>query len=46
MRAELGLPSVKDAEAIASKQKRPITVNFTLPYFTSGIKCDILRSLS
>jgi AP-1 complex subunit mu len=44
MRAELGLPSVKDAEAIASKQKRPITVNFTIPYFTtSGIQVRYLK---
>ena len=48
MRAELGLPSVKDSEggsqALSKKLKKPITVNFTIPYFTtSGIQVRYLK---
>lgn len=44
MRAELGLPSVQDSDTYLSKQKRPITVNFTIPYFTtSGIQVRYLK---
>ncbi|CAN6644562.1 AP-1 complex subunit mu-1-I [Trichomonascus vanleenenianus] len=44
LRAELGLPSVKDVEDAKAKQKRPITVNFTIPYFTtSGIQVRYLK---
>ncbi|CUM50504.1 unnamed protein product [Debaryomyces tyrocola] len=42
MRAELGLPSVVDSETILSK--KPIKVNFSIPYFTtSGIQVRYLR---
>ena len=42
MRAELGLPAVTDPEAIMSK--KPIKVNFSIPYFTtSGIQVRYLR---
>lgn len=42
MRAELGLPSVLDSETILSK--KPIKVNFSIPYFTtSGIQVRYLR---
>lgn len=44
MRAELGLPSVQDADSDSSKMKRPITVNFNIPYFTtSGIQVRYLK---
>ena len=37
MRAELGLPSVKEADP--ERNKRPISVKFEIPYFTtSGIQ--------
>lgn len=43
MRTELGLPSVKDTENY-TKLKRPISVNFTIPYFTtSGIQVRYLK---
>lgn len=42
MRAELGLPAVTDSESILSK--KPIKVNFSIPYFTtSGIQVRYLR---
>lgn len=42
MRAELGLPAVTDPESIMSK--KPIKVNFSIPYFTtSGIQVRYLR---
>lgn len=42
MRAELGLPSVVDSETVLSK--KPIKVNFSIPYFTtSGIQVRYLR---
>lgn len=42
MRAELGLPAVTDPEDIISK--KPIKVNFSIPYFTtSGIQVRYLR---
>ncbi|CAX41879.1 Mu1-like medium subunit of the clathrin-associated protein complex (AP-1), putative [Candida dubliniensis CD36] len=42
MRAELGLPAVTDPESIISK--KPIKVNFSIPYFTtSGIQVRYLR---
>jgi AP-1 complex subunit mu len=44
MRAELGLPSVKSNDDGTAKIKRPITVNFTIPYFTtSGIQVRYLK---
>lgn len=44
MRAELGLPSVKSTDEASSKIRRPITVNFTIPYFTtSGIQVRYLK---
>ncbi|ANB10944.1 Apm1p [Sugiyamaella lignohabitans] len=44
MRAELGLPSVKDSDYANAKIKPPITVNFTIPYFTtSGIQVRYLK---
>ncbi|KAG5360251.1 AP-1 complex subunit mu [Yarrowia sp. C11] len=43
MRAELGLPSVQDADEQA-KSKRPIQVKFSIPYFTtSGIQVRYLK---
>jgi hypothetical protein len=42
MRAELGLPSVKEAEP--ERKKRPISVKFEIPYFTtSGIQVRYLK---
>lgn len=42
MRAELGLPAVVDPEDVLSK--KPIKVNFSIPYFTtSGIQVRYLR---
>lgn len=42
MKAELGLPAVVDAENIVLK--KPIKVNFSIPYFTtSGIQVRYLR---
>ncbi|CCE85232.1 Piso0_004814 [Millerozyma farinosa CBS 7064] len=42
MSSELGLPAVSDPEAILSK--RPIKLNFSIPYFTtSGIQVRYLR---
>lgn len=42
MRAELGLPAVTDPEEMISK--KPIKVNFSIPYFTtSGIQVRYLR---
>lgn len=42
MRAELGLPAVNDSETVLSK--KPIKVNFSIPYFTtSGIQVRYLR---
>ncbi|EMG47873.1 APM1 AP-1 complex subunit mu-1-I [Candida maltosa Xu316] len=42
MRAELGLPAVTDPELLISK--KPIKVNFSIPYFTtSGIQVRYLR---
>lgn len=42
MRAELGLPSVKEAEP--ERTKRPISVKFEIPYFTtSGIQVRYLK---
>lgn len=42
MRGELGLPAVVDSEDIISK--KPIKVNFSIPYFTtSGIQVRYLR---
>ncbi|KAK9450848.1 Mu homology domain-containing protein [Limtongia smithiae] len=42
MRAELGLPSVKEAEP--DRKKRPISVKFEIPYFTmSGIQVRYLK---
>ncbi|KAI5950702.1 apm1 [Candida theae] len=42
MRAELGLPAVTDPESVLSK--KPIKVNFSIPYFTtSGIQVRYLR---
>lgn len=42
MKAELGLPAVNDPEELVSK--RPIKVNFSIPYFTtSGIQVRYLR---
>ncbi|ODV80322.1 AP-1 complex subunit MU-1 [Suhomyces tanzawaensis NRRL Y-17324] len=44
MRAELGLPAVTDPEEILSSNKKPIKVNFSIPYFTtSGIQVRYLR---
>lgn len=44
LRAELGLPSVKNIEEGPPRMKRPITVNFTIPYFTtSGIQVRYLK---
>lgn len=44
MRAELGLPSVRDNDDSFNKTKRPIQVNFTIPYFTtSGIQVRYLK---
>ena len=42
MRAELGLPSVKEQEP--ERKKRPISVKFEIPYFTvSGIQVRYLK---
>ncbi|KAK9324127.1 Mu homology domain-containing protein [Lipomyces orientalis] len=42
MRAELGLPSVKESEP--DRKKRPISVKFEIPYFTtSGIQVRYLK---
>lgn len=42
MRAELGLPSVKEADP--ERKKRPIQVKFEIPYFTtSGIQVRYLK---
>lgn len=42
MKAELGLPAVGDPESIVAK--KPIKVNFSIPYFTtSGIQVRYLR---
>lgn len=42
MRAELGLPSVREAEP--ERKKRPISVKFEIPYFTtSGIQVRYLK---
>ncbi|KAK9471410.1 Mu homology domain-containing protein [Dipodascopsis tothii] len=42
MRAELGLPSVKEADP--DRKKRPISVKFEIPYFTtSGIQVRYLK---
>lgn len=42
MRAELGLPSVKEAEP--ERKRRPISVKFEIPYFTtSGIQVRYLK---
>lgn len=42
MKAELGLPSVEDSDDLLSK--KPIKVNFSIPYFTtSGIQVRYLR---
>ncbi|KAF3933067.1 Stonin-2 [Dactylellina cionopaga] len=42
MRAELGLPSVKELEP--ERKKRPISVKFEIPYFTvSGIQVRYLK---
>ncbi|KAK9457483.1 Mu homology domain-containing protein [Dipodascopsis uninucleata] len=42
MRAELGLPSVKETEP--DRKKRPISVKFEIPYFTtSGIQVRYLK---
>ncbi|KAI5956160.1 apm1 [Candida jiufengensis] len=42
MTAELGLPAVNDTDSILSK--KPIKVNFSIPYFTtSGIQVRYLR---
>lgn len=42
MRAELGLPSVGEAEP--ERKKRPISVKFEIPYFTtSGIQVRYLK---
>lgn len=42
MKAELGLPAVNDPEELLSK--KPIKVNFNIPYFTtSGIQVRYLR---
>lgn len=42
MRAELGLPSVKEAEP--ERKKKPISVKFEIPYFTtSGIQVRYLK---
>ena len=42
MRAELGLPSVREQEP--DRRKRPISVKFEIPYFTtSGIQVRYLK---
>ncbi|KAI3403580.2 apm1 [Candida oxycetoniae] len=44
MRAELGLPAVMDESAESALNKKPIKVNFSIPYFTtSGIQVRYLR---
>ncbi|ODQ65183.1 clathrin adaptor, mu subunit [Nadsonia fulvescens var. elongata DSM 6958] len=44
VRAELGLPAVKDLEAEMSRAKRPIKVKFNIPYYTtSGIQVRYLK---